>query len=683
MADLHGHLADRICRICNKTVQTVYDLKKHILTHVEIVNQIGRILGTDFVFTKDLKGQESQEDRTQNKCHYAIKETALESPQNHIINHDSEQVSFSSHDDEESNGENESTYGLYHESALYINEKAGNSIKMQRNSEAKLAVENKELENEVPESDGGNMVSQQAFGDDNITGADQVMYNGRKSHSFTLSKESLSTNGSLSERSSSQPNSKFTCNVCNKQLVNESSLIQHNLIHSDTNLYVLEECGAMFLKPCHLQEHKLVRPHDGSLCNSKFTNADNINRHLSTHQKDVMSCKSCNKTSEAIELLSLHLKRPAITEKSVNKCIPNASVDQVGYSENQEQSQQETQNSKEYLVSGSILPTTSPKKIISKSAYMVDKGHHKLYIDQMEKPESKDSTQENHTHKEHPVKPGILSKNGFLTKTVKRAKRDFKKKSMKVLKCTICDKIFDNPASLQNHGYRHTGERPNPCTVCGKGFVSKRDLREHMVTHATNKRYTCELCGKEFNHLSSLKTHRQSHSGEKRYTCEICGNSYLYESNLWAHKKVHLNDKWNCDMCNKNFSTRKNLQYHIRAHLERRAQTCHICGKIILGGGGHLNAHILLHSDVKPHVCEFCGKKFTELSGLKKHVGSHSDEQPFSCDQCEKRFKRREYLKRHKLIHTGKKPYKCDICEKTFRQPGSVKVHMRNVHSGI
>ena len=556
MADLHGHLADRICRICNKTVQTVSDLKHHILTHVEIVNQIGRILGTDFVFTKDLKGRESQEDKTQNMYDYEIKETALESSQNYITNHDSEKVSFLSHDDEESNGENESMYGLYHESALNINEKASNSIKMQRKSESKLAVENKELENEFLESDDGYMVSQQAFGDDHITGASQVLHNGGKSHPFILSKESLSTNGSL-ERSSSQSNYKFTRDVCNKQLVNESSLIQHNLTHSDTDLYVLEECGAMFLKPWHLQEHKLLRPHDCS------------------------------------------------------------------------------------------------------------------------------STSENHTHKEHPVKPGILSKYGFLTKTVKRAKRDFKKKSMKVLECTICDKTFDNPASLQNHGYRHTGERPNPCIVCGKGFVSKRDLREHMVTHAINKRYSCELCGKEFNHLSSLKTHRQSHSGKKKYTCEICGNSYLYESNLWAHKKVHLNDKWNCDMCNKNFSTRKNLQYHIRAHLETRAQTCHICGKTILGGGGHLNAHILLHSNVKAHVCEFCGKKFAELSGLKKHVGSHSDEQPFSCDQCEKRFKRREYLKRHKLIHTGEKPYKCDICEKTFRQPGSVKVHMRNVHSGI
>ena len=67
-----------------------------------------------------------------------------------------------------------------------------------------------------------------------------------------------------------------------------------------------------------------------------------------------------------------------------------------------------------------------------------------------------------------------------------------------VLPCTDCDKIFNNPLSLQKHRYHHTGKKYS-CTMCNRTFPFNSQLQDHRKSHFKRKPHMCSFpnCGKE------------------------------------------------------------------------------------------------------------------------------------------------------------------------------------------
>lgn len=86
---------------------------------------------------------------------------------------------------------------------------------------------------------------------------------------------------------------------------------------------------------------------------------------------------------------------------------------------------------------------------------------------------------------------------------------------------------------------------PPPSGMVGTATVpapqSMMSQFNSKVSSSTQKKHRCTVCDKRFTRPSSLQTHMYSHTGEKPFACEHdgCGRHFSVVSNLRRHKKVH------------------------------------------------------------------------------------------------------------------------------------------------
>ncbi|KAI0211170.1 hypothetical protein LSAT2_004019 [Lamellibrachia satsuma] len=286
-----------------------------------------------------------------------------------------------------------------------------------------------------------------------------------------------------------------------------------------------------------------------------------------------------------------------------------------------------------------------------------------------------------------------------------------------VISCNLCDKTFHKPASLRQHMYQHTGEKPHICHECGSCFSQHSSLNRHKQLHTGVKPYSCSMCSKAFFRVSHLVTHeRQVHSVEKPYKCSDCDEAFSTRSELVVHGRTHVEDKlssFKCKECEKIFTTLAHLVRHELVHSGDRPFTCDECAKTfrhrsnlwrhkctdhkhtptggmpfecsICGKNFRLKSslarHEEIHSDVKRHLCVVCGKRFTKQLNLAAHSRTHLDKRPYKCSLCDKAFKDGSNLRRHKLTHSDEKPFLCSACGKGFYRKVDMMEHYHRKHS--
>ena len=68
------------------------------------------------------------------------------------------------------------------------------------------------------------------------------------------------------------------------------------------------------------------------------------------------------------------------------------------------------------------------------------------------------------------------------------AKKDNKQK-LKTYSCSNCDKLFENPSTLEKHEIVHLKDRPFTCSLCNQTFKRVDALKRHKKIHSYRKKY--------------------------------------------------------------------------------------------------------------------------------------------------------------------------------------------------
>lgn len=172
--------------------------------------------------------------------------------------------------------------------------------------------------------------------------------------------------------------------------------------------------------------------------------------------------------------------------------------------------------------------------------------------------------------------------------------------------CTICQKVFDKPASFNKHMKCHNKEPTRYiCDCCGYEFDDCHSLRKHLsAVHKINrKHFKCNVCQKVLPKKREDE-HLKWHRGEKEHQCEICGNQYATAGLLNTHKKrQHTDHKYECNVCFVRFDQPRKLLHHRRSHTEPMEIHCSYCQL------GFFNARSLNTHEMKKHA-EYLNHEF-------------------------------------------------------------------------
>ncbi|XP_011506050.1 PREDICTED: LOW QUALITY PROTEIN: PR domain zinc finger protein 16-like [Ceratosolen solmsi marchali] len=168
----------------------------------------------------------------------------------------------------------------------------------------------------------------------------------------------------------------------------------------------------------------------------------------------------------------------------------------------------------------------------------------------------------------------------------------------------------------------------------------------------------CTVCDKPFQDIEVLNNHLVicHRYPAREHCCSSCPSGYAWRPLLVRHRAIVHGDirKYPCENCSKPddpqvFTDPSNLQRHIRAqHVGARSHACTECGKTFATSSG-LKQHTHIHSSVKPFQCEVCFKSYTQFSNLCRHKRMHAKcRMQITCVKCSAQFSTVTSLSKHK-----------------------------------
>lgn len=170
--------------------------------------------------------------------------------------------------------------------------------------------------------------------------------------------------------------------------------------------------------------------------------------------------------------------------------------------------------------------------------------------------------------------------------------------------CSICGKKLSRISHLLEHERTHTNEKPFQCDFCDMRFGKKTAMLGHVArVHPqaaepnTDKLLKCPVCDKIFQQRTYFNNHKRIHTGERPYLCELCGKTFRSNKAIKTHM-INMHDKGikehKCSMCVKVFKWKNKLVVHERTHTQERPYACSLCDK-------RFNQRVLLRMHTKKY----------------------------------------------------------------------------------
>ena len=573
MTDLHNHLEDYICHICNNTFQSVSDLKQHLLTHDKIINQISQFFAVGGIFSKDFKDEDSLEERPKKKNHVNNnREISFESSKNH--------TNISTKEKENS----VSLSGVEFKSVVkvrgIVDSNNAKCIKTDYDAQAVL---------DIIEDRRSDRLSNESIANKDVinTTLTDLSKTGKKIDNCVLSETATLSHQSLEE-------------TCTLQSCTEDG--------TDT-LKSCTEDGTDTLQSC---------TEDGSDTLQSCTEDD------TDTLKSCMSCKSCGEVFENEILLKLHLKN----HESIEGIAKNSTHINRGNKENTKTSSNQLELAGECPNEDIAEDQTKTEncapliKLTQEITHGSTKKSKKLFKCKLcNKNFNRPSLLHSHSLLHTGEKPILCSICGKYYASKYHLKLHMKTHANnKYYTCEICGKEVKR---LEAHLWSHSIEKMFTCEICGNRYMYKHGLLEHKTLHETKDRWHCDHCNKSFSKKRYIHLHiHDTHLGKgAAHTCHICKKKILGgKGHLKVHILLHSGVKTHeCKICGKKCAHAADLRKHVFTHSNEQPFSCEQCEQRFKRRE-NLKTHMLIHTGEKPHKCGICGQKFRQRGSVKIHM---------------------------------------------------------------
>ena len=137
------------------------------------------------------------------------------------------------------------------------------------------------------------------------------------------------------------------------------------------------------------------------------------------------------------------------------------------------------------------------------------------------------------------------------------------------LKCSKCDKSFDQQSRLDEHKLECPEKPKFECDKCDKSFVFKQSLKKHSKNEHESpcKKLKCSQCNMECFDSRTLKNHiKIVHEGENPFGCDVCKRVLGSKTALEGHKKYFCKGEkpfeLECPICNSKFNDQLEKAHH-------------------------------------------------------------------------------------------------------------------------
>ncbi|XP_026482582.1 zinc finger protein 91-like [Ctenocephalides felis] len=370
------------------------------------------------------------------------------------------------------------------------------------------------------------------------------------------------------------------CKVCGKSFKQPSDLKSHMVTHSDEKPHICEVCSKSFARKSSLKMHMLIhigtRPHKCKVCNKSFTESGGLKRHMVIHSGEKLyRCKVCDKSFVQRGGLKRHML--VHTGEKLYRC----KVCEKSFVQPSDLKSHMLTHSDEKPHICELCSKSFARKSGLKTHMLIHIGTrpHKCKVCGKSFIQSADLKSHMVIHSDE--KPHICDvcsksfarKNGLKTHMLIHI-------GTRPHKCKVCSKSFIKGDGLKRHMVIHTGEKLYRCKVCDKAFSQRSSLKTHMLVHSGERLHRCKVCEKSFVHRGGLKMHMLIHTGERPYRCTVCDKRFTQVGVLKTHMQIHSNEpRPKCKICEKSFSTKRYLKRHMLVHSSEQFHTCELADK--------------------------------------------------------------------------------------------------------